>query len=81
MGGFRAQAEYVVWETKGAMDQEAAKAVGVLPGVLRFPISKAEKKHHTTHETKCKDFSDFRGRSLRSVAARIARICKIVDAQ
>jgi hypothetical protein len=32
-------------------------------------------------ETKRKDFSGFRARSMGSVPARIARICKIVDAQ
>jgi hypothetical protein len=32
-------------------------------------------------ETKCKDFSSFGARSLENVPPRIARICKIVDAQ
>lgn len=39
MGGFRAQAEYVVWGTAGPRDPERDERVGCLPGVLRCRTS------------------------------------------
>lgn len=44
-GRFRAQAEYIVWGSKGAMPLE--REVPVLPGVFRECVRKAD-KHHTT---------------------------------
>jgi site-specific DNA-methyltransferase (adenine-specific) len=43
MGRYRAQAEYVVWGSKGAMPLRTE--VGVLPGVFRFPVKQADKFH------------------------------------
>lgn len=45
LGRFRAQAEYIVWGSKG--DLSGDRGVGVLPGVYRYPIKHAD-KHHTT---------------------------------
>ncbi len=45
MGRFRAQAEYVVWGSKGPMPQD--RGVGVLPGVYRHPIHPKDKLHLT----------------------------------
>lgn len=46
MGGFRSQAEYVVWGTAGPRDAERDKAVGCLPGVLRCPTQR-DRAHMT----------------------------------
>jgi len=45
-GRFRAQAEYAVWGSNGPMPTE--RGVGVLPGVVRCPNTKAERFHQTT---------------------------------
>lgn len=45
LGRFRAQAEYVVWGSKGDMPQQ--RGVPALPGVFRFPVKHAD-KHHVT---------------------------------
>jgi site-specific DNA-methyltransferase (adenine-specific) len=51
MGGFRAQAEYVVHATKGSIDPEVAKSVGCLPGVFRFTVKTSDKHHQTGKPT------------------------------
>ncbi len=51
MGGFRAQAEFVVWSTKGPIDPEVAKTVGCLAGAYRFPVKQADKFHQTGKPT------------------------------
>lgn len=43
MGRFRAQAEYVVWGSSGALPLRTE--VGVLPGVFRHPVRQADKHH------------------------------------
>lgn len=45
MGRFRAQCEYVVWGSAGAMPLR--EDVGVLPGVFRTPVLQADKHHQT----------------------------------
>ncbi len=45
LGRFRAQAEYVVWGSKGGMPTD--RGVGVLPGAYRHPIPPREKQHMT----------------------------------
>jgi site-specific DNA-methyltransferase (adenine-specific) len=42
--GFRAQAEYVVWGTRGPAELDGV----YLPGVLRYPTVRAEKEWHST---------------------------------
>lgn len=59
MGKFRAQAEYIVWDSKGGMPAE--RGVGVLPGVYRFPVKHADKFHLTGKPT--------------DLMRRIVRIC------
>ena len=59
MGRFRAQAEYIVWGSKGPMDERLD--VGVLPGVIREPVRKDEKHHQTGKPTR--------------VMMQLARIC------
>lgn len=49
LGRFRAQAEYIVWGSKGAMPLE--RSVPVLPGVFREPVKKADKHHMTGKPT------------------------------
>lgn len=44
-GRFAAQAEYMVWGSKGAMPVD--RGVGTLPGVFPVPIKKSD-KHHVT---------------------------------
>lgn len=51
MGGFRAQAEYVVAATKGKQDQALAQSIGCLPGVFRFSVKKGDKFHQTGKPT------------------------------
>lgn len=45
MGGFRAQAEYLVWASNGAINR--SRGVGCLPGAYREPIPQADKFHIT----------------------------------
>lgn len=49
LGRFRAQAEYIVWGSKGSMPLD--RKVPVLPGVIREPIRKADKHHMTGKPT------------------------------
>lgn len=51
MGGFRNQAEFVVWGTAGPTDQEVANEVGVLPGVFRHRVDQDDKFHQTGKPT------------------------------
>jgi len=51
MGGFRSQSEFLVWGTKGPTDNEAAAAVGVLPGLFRVPVNHDDKHHQTGKPT------------------------------
>jgi hypothetical protein len=51
MGGFRAQAEYIVAATNGKQDQALAHSIGCLPGVFRFPVKKGDKFHQTGKPT------------------------------
>lgn len=45
MGGFRAQAEYMVWASNGALNR--SRGVGCLPGAYREPIHHVDKFHIT----------------------------------
>ena len=45
LGGFRTQAEYMVWASNGRLDRQCG--VGCLPGVFREPIQHREKLHIT----------------------------------
>lgn len=49
LGRFRAQAEYIVWGSKGAMPLD--RSAPVLPGVFREPVRKADKFHMTGKPT------------------------------
>lgn len=49
LGRFRAQAEYVVWGSKGRMPLN--RPVPVLPGVFREPVRRADKFHMTGKPT------------------------------
>lgn len=49
LGRFRAQAEYIVWGSKGSMP--LGRKAPVLPGVLREPVRKADKHHMTGKPT------------------------------
>lgn len=49
LGRFRAQAEYIVWGSKGAMP--LGRKAPVLPGVIRQPVKKADKHHMTGKPT------------------------------
>lgn len=51
MGGFRSQAEFAVWGTKGAMDLAVSDLVGVLPGVFRIGVRQDDKFHQTGKPT------------------------------
>lgn len=51
MGGFRSQSEWIVWGTRGPMDDEGAKAVGCLPGVFRVGVTQDDKFHITGKPT------------------------------
>lgn len=48
-GRFSAQAEYIVWGSKGAMP--SSRAVPALPGVVREPVRKKDKFHVTGKPT------------------------------
>jgi site-specific DNA-methyltransferase (adenine-specific) len=48
-GRYTAQAEYIVWGSKGNMPLE--RGVGVLPGVYRYPVKQADKFHLTGKPT------------------------------
>lgn len=43
VGGFRSQAEYLVWGTNGRLDRSSG--VGCLPGVFREQVKHSEKSH------------------------------------
>jgi len=49
LGRFRAQAEYIVWGSKGAMPLD--RPAPTLPGVIREPVRKADKFHMTGKPT------------------------------
>ena len=49
LGRFRAQAEYIVWGSKGSMPLQ--RQAPVLPGVIREPVRKADKHHMTGKPT------------------------------
>ncbi|HCE6978386.1 TPA: site-specific DNA-methyltransferase [Pseudomonas aeruginosa] len=49
LGRFRAQAEYIVWGSKGGMPLQ--RQAPVLPGVMREPVRKADKHHMTGKPT------------------------------
>jgi site-specific DNA-methyltransferase (adenine-specific) len=51
MGRYRAQAEYIVWGTKGPTSAEVDKSVGVLPGVFRHSVRQSDKWHQTGKPT------------------------------
>lgn len=49
MGRYTAQAEYLVWGSKGHMPQD--RGVGTLPGVFRHVVKQADKHHLTGKPT------------------------------
>jgi site-specific DNA-methyltransferase (adenine-specific) len=49
LGRFRAQAEYIVWGSKGHLP--ADRSVGALPGVFRHSVRQADKHHLTGKPT------------------------------
>lgn len=52
LGGFRSQAEFIVWGSNGPMDPAACAAVGAgLPGVFRFVVRQDDKFHITGKPT------------------------------
>lgn len=49
LGRFRAQAEFMIWGSKGRMPLD--RQAPVLPGVIRSPVRKADKHHMTGKPT------------------------------
>ncbi|WP_350110615.1 DNA methyltransferase [Thalassobaculum sp.] len=49
VGGFRAQAEYLVWGSNGPLSR--SRGVGCLPGAFREPVRRSDKLHVTGKPT------------------------------
>jgi site-specific DNA-methyltransferase (adenine-specific) len=57
MGRPRQQAEYLVYATNGPQSSTLAKSIGVIPGVCREPVTRADKFHITGKPTRVMEWA------------------------